>query len=455
MSAAGQPMDLLLSNGTIVTMNGAREILDRADVLVSGGKIAKIGRRLGSSPAGRRVVDCSGKVLIPGLIHGHLHACQTLFRNQADGLELLEWLRERIWPLEAAHDSVSMRISADLTFAELIRSGSTAALDMGTVHHTDAIFESAQDCGFRLTSGKAMMDIGEGLPVALCESRQESVAQSIRLLKRWHGAQEGRLRYAFAPRFVLSCSEELLLEVARIARAHRARIHTHASENRGELEEVRRRAGMGNIEYLHSLGLTGSDVTLAHCVWVDRSERETLGRTQTCVCHCPSSNFKLGSGIAPVPELLSQRVPLSLGADGAACNNNLDLFTEMRLAAIIHNVQGGARVLTSLQILEMATLGGARALGMEGEVGCIDEGRRADIAVLDLVRAHAVPGSPDVVSQIVYSARAEDVQHVLIEGKMVMRDRRLLTLDEPEVLARAAVQSRQRMRKAFPRMGLV
>ncbi len=454
MSAAGQPMDLLLSNGTIVTMNGAREILDRTDVLVSGGRIAKVGRRLGKSPAGRRVVDCSGKVLIPGLIHGHLHACQTLFRNQADGLELMAWLRERIWPLEAAHDPISMRASADLTFAELIRSGSTSALDMGTVHHTDLIFESARDCGFRLTSGKAMMDISEGLPVALRETRQESIAESLRLLKRWHGAQEGRLRYAFAPRFVPSCSEELLLKVARFARAHRARIHTHAGETRGEVEQVQRRAGMGNIEYLHSLGLTGPDVTLAHCVWVDRSEGATLGRTQTCVCHCPSSNFKLGSGIAPVPELLRQRVPVSLGADGAACNNNLDLFTEMRLAAMIHNVPGAARVLTSLQILEMATLGGARALGLEGEVGSIDEGRRADIAVLDLVQAHAVPGSPDVVSQIVYSARAEDVQHVLIEGKMVMRDRRLLTLDEPEVLARASVLCRQQVRKALSRIGL-
>src|ERR1700687_973400 len=234
MSAAGQPMDLLLSNGTIVTMNGAREVLDRADVLVRGGRIAKIGRRLGSSPAGRRVVDCSGKVLIPGLIHGHLHACQTLFRNQADGLELREWLRERIWPLEAAHDPASMRASADLTFDELIRSGSTAALDMGTVHHTDFVFESAQDSGFRLTSGKAMMDIGEDLPVGLRESSQQSIAESIRLLNRWHGTQGGRLRYAFAPRFVPSCSEELLLKVSRIARAHRARIHTHASETRGE-----------------------------------------------------------------------------------------------------------------------------------------------------------------------------------------------------------------------------
>src|SRR5215468_104067 len=188
-------------------MNRDREVLIRADVLIKDGLIAHVGKGSRDSKLPRRVLDASGKVVIPGLIHGHLHACQTLFRNRAEGLPLLEWLRTRIWPLEAAHDPVSMRASADLTFAELIKSGSTAILDMGTVNHTDVIFESASAAGFRLTCGKAMMDLGVGLPQALRESTSESVTESVRLLQRWHGTEQGRLRYAFAPRFALSSSE--------------------------------------------------------------------------------------------------------------------------------------------------------------------------------------------------------------------------------------------------------
>src|SRR5688572_1030645 len=209
MLRAALPVELLIQNGTVVTMDRDRRVLPGADVLVEQGRIAKVGR-IRTGKKGRRVMDAAGCLVMPGLIHGHLHACQTLFRNRADGLELLDWLRERIWPFEAAHDPDSMRASADLTWAELIRSGSTAALDMGTVSHTDVIFESARDSGFRLTSGKAMMDHGQGLPAALRETTADSLAESVRLCEAWDGAAGGRLRYAFAPRFVLSCSEELL-----------------------------------------------------------------------------------------------------------------------------------------------------------------------------------------------------------------------------------------------------
>src|SRR5687767_5631409 len=192
MLRAALPVELLIQNGTVVTMDRDRRVLPGADVLVEQGRIAKVGR-IRTGKKGRRVLDAAGCLVMPGLIHGHLHACQTLFRNRADGLELLDWLRERIWPFEAAHDADSMRASADLTWAELIRSGSTAALDMGTVRHTDAIFESARDAGFRLTGGKAMMDAGQGVPAGLRESTSESMGESLRLIDRWHGAEDGRL----------------------------------------------------------------------------------------------------------------------------------------------------------------------------------------------------------------------------------------------------------------------
>jgi 5-methylthioadenosine/S-adenosylhomocysteine deaminase len=440
-------VDLLISNATVVTLNGAREVLERADVLVQDGRIAKIGRSLRTRGV-RRTLDATGRVVIPGLIHGHLHACQTLFRGRADGLELLEWLRERIWPLEAAHDKVSLRASADLTFAELIRGGSTAALDMGTVRHTDAIFESARDAGFRLTGGKAMMDSGQGIPAGLRETTADSMAESLRLCKAWHQSHQGRLRYAFAPRFVLSCSEGLLREVAKQARELGVRIHTHASENASECDIVRQKTGKDNVDYLHGLGLSGPHVTLAHCVWLTAHEHKLLRETRTVVCHCPSSNLKLASGIAKIPELLDDGVTVALGADGAACNNNLDLFSEMRLAALLHKPRVGPLAMEPARVLEMATLGGARALGLEDQVGSIEEGKKADLTVVDLDGLHTLPSAEDVVEQLVYSARATDVRHVVIDGQVVMRDRVLLTLDEKAVLAAARTQG-ARLAKAL------
>ncbi|HKD41611.1 MAG TPA: 5'-deoxyadenosine deaminase [Myxococcaceae bacterium] len=430
-------MDLLITNATVVTMNAAREVLVGVEIWIQDGRILEVGRRLKKKQsAPRRVLDASGQVVLPGLIHGHLHACQTLFRNLADGLDLLAWLRQRIWPLESVHDERSMRASADLSFAELIKGGSTAALDMGVVRHTDAIFESARDCGFRLTGGKAMMDLGSDLPPALLETTADSFAESERLIKAWHGAADKRLRYAMAPRFVLSCTEDLLRGVAEKSRELSVRIHTHASENASECEAVRKRTGKDNVEYLHSLGLSGKDVVLAHCVWLRPEEHRILSETGTSVCHCPSANLKLASGLARVPELLNQGVNVCLGADGAACNNNLDIFTEMRLAALIHKPRAGAASMPPARVLEMATLGGAKALGLEEEIGSIEPGKRADLTVVDLSAVHTGPEG-DLLGRLVHSARSSDVVHVIIDGKMVMRDRQLLTLDESAVVAAA------------------
>jgi 5-methylthioadenosine/S-adenosylhomocysteine deaminase len=436
-------LDLLVKNATLVTMNAGREVLAGTDLLVEGGRIVKVGRALRPPRGLRQTLDATGAVVLPGFVHGHLHACQTLFRNRADGMELLEWLRDRIWPFEAAHDEASMRTSAELTFAELIRSGATAALDMGTVHHTATIFEAARDCGFRLTGGKSMMDAGQGVPSRLRETMADSLGESLRLAKEWHGAANGRLRYAFAPRFVLSCSEELLREVGTLAPKLGVRIHTHASENQTECDLVRQRTKMDNVEYLHSLGMSGPHVTLAHCVWLTAREHKVLRETGTVVCHCPSSNLKLASGTAKVPELLAEGVSMCLGADGAACNNNLDMFMEMRLAALIHKTRAGASAMPAEKVLELATLGGSRALGLEAELGSIEVGKRADLVVLDLARAHSAPMGESIYGQIVHSGRADNVRDVIIDGRLVMRDRSLLTLDEPDIVARAKVHSQR------------
>lgn len=430
-------MDLLLTHGTVVTMNREREVLADTDVLIQDGRIAKIGRGLKVKGAARRVLDVRGKVVLPGLIHGHLHACQTLFRNHADGLELLDWLRERIWPYEAAHDAESLRASADLTFAELIQSGATAALDMGTVRHYDSVFESARDCGFRLTGGKAMMDTGHSLPAGLRETTEASLAESVALLERWHGTHGDRLRYAFAPRFVLSCTESLLKEVSRLAKEKGVRVHTHASENATECDLVRQRIGLDNVAYFHSLGLSGPHVTLAHCVWLTAEEQRLLRETGTVVCHCPSSNLKLASGIAKVPELMDAGVHVCLGADGAPCNNNLDIFLEMRLAALLHKPRVGPLAMPPMRVLEMATLEGARAIGMEKEVGSLEEGKRGDVTVVDVRGLHTLPTPQNVLDALVHAARSTDVCHVAIDGQLVLKDRQLLTMDAHDVAERA------------------
>jgi cytosine/adenosine deaminase-related metal-dependent hydrolase len=442
-------VDLLIRNGTVVSMNGAREVLPATDVLVRDRRIVKVGRRL-KSPRGVRVIDADGQLVLPGLIHGHLHACQTLFRNRADGLELLDWLQERIWPMEAAHDRASMRASADLTFVELLKSGATAALDMGTVRHYQAVFESARDCGIRLTGGKAMMDAPD-TPAGLKEDTAQSVAESLALLKKWHGAEDGRLRYAFCPRFVLSCTESLLKQVADLATGWNARIHTHASENRTECEIVRARTGQDNVAYFDKLKLSGPHVTLAHCVWLSEEEKRLLAKSGTVVCHCPSSNLKLASGIAQVPELLKQGIHVCLGADGAPCTNNLDIFVEMRLAALLQKPRLGPLAMPAMQVLEMATVQGAHALGLSHELGSIEEGKRADLIVVDLSQAHATPGGDDPVARLVYSGKGEDVRHAIVDGRVLMKDRKLLTLDEDEVLARARKQAERIARAIEPK----
>lgn len=441
-------MDLVIGNATVITMNGRREVLRDAELVIQGNRIAKVGKpRRGIKKGVARYIDARGKVVLPGLIHSHLHACQTLCRNHADGRELLDWLKERIWPFEAAHDAQSLRASADLTFLECIRSGATSVLDMGTVRHYDSVFESARASGIRLVGGKCMMDVGEGVPKGLLETTASSLSESIRLIETWHGSENDRLRYALAPRFVLSCTEGLLREVAQLAKARGVRIHTHASENPTECQVVREVTGKDNIVYFDHVGLLGAHTTLAHCVHLSEAELKLLVKTSTSVAHCPSANFKLASGIARVPELLNAKVNVGLGADGAPCNNNLDIFVELRQAALIHLPRMGPTSLSALQALEMATLNGAKALGLEGEVGVLQEGARADVITVDLSGAHATPNSSDPVATLVYAGQSRDVRDVVVDGQVLMRDRGLMTMDDAAIRASATAHSARLMKK--------
>jgi cytosine/adenosine deaminase-related metal-dependent hydrolase len=415
----------------------------RRDILIGhDGRIVAIVAPEAGTPADR-AIDATGRVVVPGLVQAHIHLCQTLFRGLCEDRSLLRWLRERTWPLEAAHDEDSLRASAQLGIAELLRGGTTAILDMGTVHHTDVLFQVAAETGLRYTGGKAMMDTGDGVPPRLLESTAASLCESDRLAERWHEAESGRLRYAYCPRFVLSCTPDLLRSVAARMRVNGMIVHTHASEQREETDAVRKLLGAPNIQILTDLGLVGPETSLAHCVWPEPREMELLEKGGTHVVHCPSCNLKLGSGIAPIVDYLEHGVNVALGADGAASNNRLDAWEEVRLASLLAKLRYGPEALPASEAFELATLGGARALGLEAEIGSVEAGKWADLVILDLRAPHAA-GPEDVYTQLVFSARADDVRSVLVGGRVVVEEGRLLTMDEAAVL-RDARQQRARL----------
>jgi len=419
------PRRTLLRGGTVITMDARRRVA-RADLLVEEGRIARIAAGL-RAPSGAEVIDCAGKAVLPGLVQAHVHLCQVLFRNHADGLELLDWLTQRIWPFEAAHDARSLRFSARLGIAELLLGGTTCVLDMATVRHTEEVLRAAEESGIRYLGGKCLMDAAG--PQGLREQAPAALREAERLGTRWHGAADGRIGWALCPRFVLSCSEELLRGVRDLSARHGWLVHTHASENPKEVAAVRARTGMDNVAYFEKLGLAGPRVVLAHCVHLTSREARLMARSGTSAVHCPGANLKLASGLAPVPRLLAQGVNVALGGDGAPCNNTLDAFHEMRLAATLHLPRFGPRAMPAEEVLAMATVRGARALGLDEEIGSLEPGKRADVSVVDLRAPHLSPPGADLHAAIVYAARASDVTDVLVGGRAVVRDRRLLTLD--------------------------
>jgi 5-methylthioadenosine/S-adenosylhomocysteine deaminase len=433
---------LVIRNGVIVTMNDRFEIV-RGHVSVRDGRIAAIGPEADKAPHDR-TIDAAGAFVLPGLIQTHIHLCQTLFRGYADDLPLMEWLRRRVWPLEAAHTPATLRAATRLATTELLLSGTTAVLTMETVHDTDAVFEAAAESGIRATIGKCMMDSDDEVPARLQEPTRSSIDESLALRKRWDGSSGGRIRAAFAPRFAVSCSRDLLHEVAALSAEHNALVHTHASESREELAIVKQLSGgFTNVEYLADVGLASPRLCAAHCVWVDEGEQALLAERNIKVLHCPGSNLKLGSGIAPVTALRARGITVSLGSDGAACNNRLDMFEEMRLAATLQAMLVHPGALPAKAVLWMATRAGATTLGLGAQIGSVEVGKRADLIVVAADRPHLAPGSDDVYSTLVYAARGSDVRTTLVDGEVLVEDGRPARVDPAEVVTAARLAARE------------
>jgi cytosine/adenosine deaminase-related metal-dependent hydrolase len=400
----------------------------QGDVSVRKSRISEVSRGSTGDTNPIRILDASGAAVLPGFIQCHVHVVQSLLRHQADGLELLDWLRCRVWPYEAALDGDGVEVAAELGIVELLSGGTTTALDFGTTHDHGRVFDAAERLGIRLVSGKTHMDIGESAPASLIENTECSLADAAELGQLWHGSASGRLRYAVAPRFALSCSSELLQGCTEIARSNGWLLQTHASENQGEVEEVRALSGRGNIEYLADHGLLGDDVVLAHGIHLDQNDVRQLADSRTTICHCPGANLKLGSGIADVPGLLAAGVPVVLGADGPPCNNRLSVFHEMSLAATIHGLRHGPSAIDPWAVLGMVTREGAAALHLEQEIGTLENGKAADIVVVELEEWSTMPGG-DPASRIVFGGGPQTVRHVIVDGRPIVVDGRLTEVD--------------------------
>jgi 5-methylthioadenosine/S-adenosylhomocysteine deaminase len=413
---------ILLKNATILTINPYKDIFYNTDILIEENLISKIAPDINITAD--TVIDCANKIIMPGFIQTHIHLCQTLFRGLAENLPLLEWLSKKIWPLEACHNEKSMYYSALLGIGELLTGGTTTILDMGSVKHTDQIFLAIAETGIRATAGKAMMDCGEYVPENLLETTQCSIEDSMNLYRKWNNAENSRIKYAFAPRFILSVSDDLLRETAKLASQHAIPVHTHAYENCDEGKKVFDLKGMREFDYFEKLGLLDNRFLAAHCVWTDKKDFELIKKYDIKVLHCPSSNFKLGSGMMNLAKFLDNGVNVSIGADGAACSNTLDMLQELRTTALMQNVINNPCCIDTYKYLELATIEGARALGLENETGSLEIGKKADLIVIDLERDFSAfhAQNVDIATKIIYSANKNCIETVIIDGKIIIEN---------------------------------
>ncbi|MEZ4221409.1 MAG: amidohydrolase family protein [Polyangiaceae bacterium] len=434
----------LLRGATLVTCD-ARHRVFRGDLLIEDGRIAALGRV--PRPRGTRVVDVRGRILLPGLVMAHVHLCQALMRGMADDLPLLDWLKKRIWPLEAAHDERTLRASAELGLSELLTAGATALLDLGTVHGHDVVFDACVRSGIRVVGGKTLMDSGAGVPSRLRQSTAQSLRDAESLEAGWAKHPSGRVRYAYIPRFILSCSEALVRGAAERALASGARFHTHAAEHAGERQAVQKILGADDVDVLRRWGMRGDHASIAHGVQLTASQMRRLAADGVAVVHCPSANLKLGSGIAKVEQLRAAGIRVGLGPDGAPCNNNLDPWVELRRAALLSSAVAGPGAVPAKDVLRMATIEGAAILGLQDAVGSLELGKRADLVAVRVDGVHVTPVM-DPTATLVYATQARDVEHVFIDGRQVVRSGTLTTLDADEVVATASREARRLQRRA-------
>ncbi|ACX52102.1 amidohydrolase [Ammonifex degensii KC4] len=436
-------MRLLIKDITVIPMTGPEEIIKNGAIAVEDGRIVYVGpaEEAPSDFRPNRVLRGSNFVALPGLVNAHTHAAMTLFRGYADDLPLKRWLEEAIWPLEAKLKGEDVYWGTLLACAEMLLGGTTTFADM--YFFMDEVAEAVDKSGIRASLARGLIGILPGADKALKESEE--------FVRRWHGKANGRITCMLGPHAPYTCPPAYLEEVVRLAEELQVGIHIHVSETAHEVEEIRRQYGCSPVEMLEKAGVFRVPVLAAHGVHLSPRDMEILAQYKAAVVHNPESNMKLASGIAPVTELLAAGVTVALGTDGAASNNNLDMWEEMRAAALLAKVsRNDPEALPAYQALEMATLGGAKALGLADQIGTLEVGKRADIVLVDLARAHLQPPH-DPISHLVYAARASDVDTVIVDGRIVVEGGRLITLDLGEIMARSCSAARRLVGKPLHR----
>jgi 5-methylthioadenosine/S-adenosylhomocysteine deaminase len=436
--AKGKPanfVDLVITNGTVVTMDANRRILENAYVVVKGDTIVAVGEGLPHMPNGpiltKQSIDAKGALILPGFINGHTHVPMTLFRGLCNDVTLDDWLHKCIFPAEAKNVTEDfVRWGTRLAAAEQIRSGVTTFADM--YYFEDAVAEETKAAGMRGVLGETFIDF----PAPDNKTHAAMLEYTEKFLKRWQG--DPLIHAAAAPHSIYTCSKKTLQDAAALARKYHAPIVIHVAEMKKELDDSLKQNGLTPVQYLDKIGVLGPDVVAAHCIFVNADDRKILAERQVGCVHNPSSNMMLASGVAPVVEERAAGIAVGLGTDGpAGSNNDLDLMEEMDLAAKLQKItRMDPRALDAKSVVEMATIDGAKAVHMDNQIGSLEVGKKADIILISLDEPNAVP-MYDIYSQLAYALKGGDVQTVVIGGRVVMRDKKLLTLNEPEILAKA------------------
>ena len=438
---------MLFTNATIITMNPTRAIITGGAIAIKDNRIAAVGKTdaLLRQYSGDQVIDVKGKLIIPGLIDTHVHLAQALIRGCADDMALIQWLRERVWVLQGNFTHDDGYVSARLCIAEMLKSGTTTFLESMLAHRYgfDGIARAVDESGIRACLAGIVMDIGtyatqsSSMHPGMVESRETSLFGVLDMHSKWHGAANDRVHVWFGPRTPGGVSSELYREMSDYAHQRDMGITMHLAEVEADKIFLNEKYGLSPVYYAESVGLLGPKTVLVHMVWLARADIDKLAETRTSVSHNPSSNSKLASGVCKVPQMLASGVNVALGCDGGPSNNDYDLVREMKLAAIIHKaVTNNPLIVPAETVLEMATINGARALGLEQEIGSLEAGKKADLVVIDLNRLHTTP-SPNPISSLVYAATGAEVDTVVIDGRIVVEHGQLLTMDENEVMEQA------------------
>lgn len=439
---------ILIKNGYIISMNKNREIFKNGSILIEDDKIKAVGK---VDPSlinkNTEIYDAEGKIILPGFINTHVHLSQQLGRGIADDVVLLTWLRERVWPYESSFNYEDSFISSTACCVELIKTGVTTFLEAGG-QYVDAMAEAVEMCGLRACLSKSIMDEGDGLPEAWQKTTQEELDFQEELFKRYNNTANGRIKIWFGLRTIFNNSDELIKGTKLLADKYNTGIHMHILEVKEEMDYTRATRGKTTVEHLNRLGVLGPNLVAAHTVWLTEREIDLFRLYDVKVSHNPGAAMKVVLGFAKIPEMLEKGIAVSIGTDGAPSNNRMDMMRDMYLTSLIHKGRTlNPKTISAEQVLEMATINGARCALMESEIGSLEIGKKADIIILNSDTIHSLPVI-DPVANIVYAMGSENIESSMCNGRWLMKNREILFLDEKELLKKIKIQNEKIMNKA-------